>query len=286
MDAEAAPTLQQQQPQQHSEGSDVLLALQQAYPPLAALLVAARSGGLAAVLACPFGGAVSALMAKPAGQQLLMRFAELASDEALLAAALQQQQEAVPPGLAASASAAAAGPAGTPGSPSLFAGSCAGAAALQQALQQLHTGIASSQVAAAAQLLGALCLAVELHHEAADVAAGVARQLQAQLQLAEAAAAAERQQRLAAAAAADEAQQALRAARERLESSTLCIICCEASRDTVLMPCMHFLYCARCIQQNAAAAAKAAPGGAGVLRCPVCRVPCSGQVVVHLTGEA
>jgi flagellar motor protein MotB len=166
---------------------------------------------------------------------------------------------------------------------------------VQQALQNLHCSIASSQLAAAQQLLANLNLAFELHQQSAEAAAAalrvqavqlgvaqhLAQQLQERLLLAEQQVQQEVQQRLSQQAAAAAVQQALKDAQEKVEQATMCQICFEQPRDTVLMPCMHFLYCAGCVRKGVEQAAAGKDGGA--LRCPVCRAPVSGQVVVHLS---
>jgi ABC-type phosphate transport system auxiliary subunit len=166
---------------------------------------------------------------------------------------------------------------------------------VQQALQNLHCSIASSQRTAAQQLLANLNLAFELHQQSSEAADAVlrvqavqlaaaqqlAQQLQDKLRLAEQQLQHEVQQKSSHEAAAAAVQQALRDAQERVEQATLCHICFEQPRDTVLMPCMHFLYCAGCVRKGVEAAAAGKDGGA--LRCPVCRAPVSGQVVVHLS---
>lgn len=73
--------------------------------------------------------------------------------------------------------------------------------------------------------------------------------------------------------------QHVRAVEERMEQAVLCQICFERPRDTVLMPCMHFLYCQSCMHQSSSSCS-----GAGQ-RCPVCRAAVSGQVVVHLASS-
>jgi len=303
--------LQQQQQQQadsaHGACNRVatLSLLQQCFPPLLTVLCALQAGGLPALLQGPSGAAAAALMARPAGQQLLHAFSELAVNEPLLAAALQQQQQQQQQG----------GP-HSPGvfSPAVQAGSAgAGSSpfpvrspALSQALQQLQASVAEGEVSAAVQLMSSLSLAFELHQEGRDVSEALAdtqQQLQQQQQLA-----AELKQKLdlaeqqqvqlqehsTAAAAAAAAQ--LKEAQEQLEHALMCQICFEKPKDTVLMPCMHFLYCSGCLAQAAGkgsrrAAGVTAAGAAGgskandsdLLKCPVCRVPCSGQVVVHLS---
>jgi hypothetical protein len=104
----------------------------------------------------------------------------------------------------------------------------------------------------------------------------------AECQLAAASSSLEEAQRAAAAAAdaaADAAAARLAAALslERLEGLVQCQICFEATRDTLLMPCMHFLYCKDCIHRCL--------GAGRPKHCPACRSPVSGQIVVHLNRE-
>ena len=49
-------------------------------------------------------------------------------------------------------------------------------------------------------------------------------------------------------------------------------ICITAPRDTVLMPCLHFLYCKGCVAQHRL----------NQNLCPVCRTGISGELIVHL----
>lgn len=101
---------------------------------------------------------------------------------------------------------------------------------------------------------------------------------------------AQQQQHSSAAAAAAAAQ--LKQTQDQLEHALLCQICFERPKDTVLMPCMHFLYCSGCLDaaktpvkgRSAGRGGNGAAAGSGApLKCPVCRVPCSGQLVVHLS---
>ena len=120
-----------------------------------------------------------------------------------------------------------------------------------------------------------------------------------------------------------EAVQREQAMQRQLDEEVLCQICMEHKRDTVLMPCMHFLYCHGCIQgqtARAGAAAAAAAGGGGggavaaaggaggsrgqqqqqqrggrggaaavapapLLPCPACRVPITGHIVALLASR-
>jgi hypothetical protein len=92
------------------------------------------------------------------------------------------------------------------------------------------------------------------------------------------------------ASAARDAQAARDAEARKLE----CQICFERPRDTVLLPCMHFFACSKCVEASRAGSGGAAAGGGAaaaaaadppVHRCPVCRAHVAGQVVVHLTGQ-
>jgi predicted component of type VI protein secretion system len=147
----------------------------------------------------------------------------------------------------------------------------------------------------------------------------LAAELQHKLAVAEQQVAARAAQQAASDAAAAAAQGQLAAAREQLEAALLCQICFDKPRDTVLLPCMHFCYCSGCVAAAKAAAAKQqddssaaarpsarqrssssssrgrgsnngteAGGGSssagGVLKCPVCRSSCSGQLTVHLSA--
>jgi hypothetical protein len=89
-----------------------------------------------------------------------------------------------------------------------------------------------------------------------------------------------------------------------LEDQLLCSICMDRPRDSVLLPCCHFVACSVCVGQimsdagggsggGAAAgsgggAARAGSGsdGGSARRCPVCRGCIHGQVVVHLAAAA
>lgn len=51
---------------------------------------------------------------------------------------------------------------------------------------------------------------------------------------------------------------------ESSEDSRLCQICMEAQRDTVVLPCMHFMYCSNCT--------------ASLQHCPTCRMPIAGRL--------
>ena len=49
-------------------------------------------------------------------------------------------------------------------------------------------------------------------------------------------------------------------------------ICLTSPRDTVLMPCLHFMYCKGCVAQHRRSQNL----------CPVCRTGISGELIVHL----
>lgn len=57
---------------------------------------------------------------------------------------------------------------------------------------------------------------------------------------------------------------------EEYEVLSNCGICKENHRDTVIMPCMHFLYCNKCLGQLKTNA------------CPTCRLPISGLLQCKL----
>ena len=147
---------------------------------------------------------------------------------------------------------------------------------------------------------------------------GLRRELQQKQQLAQAV---QREQALEKGKA--EALQREQQMQRQLDEEVLCQICMEHKRDTVLMPCMHLLYCHGCIQgqtaraaQGHAAAAAAGGGGGGavaagglaagnrgqqqqrsgrgvpavavpapLLPCPVCRVPITGHIVALLASR-
>eukprot|EP00698_Gefionella_okellyi_P025372 TRINITY_DN9259_c0_g1_i2.p1 TRINITY_DN9259_c0_g1~~TRINITY_DN9259_c0_g1_i2.p1 ORF type:complete len:270 (+),score=62.84 TRINITY_DN9259_c0_g1_i2:786-1595(+) len=67
----------------------------------------------------------------------------------------------------------------------------------------------------------------------------------------------------------------LKASQEQLEDErfkTMCQICMDKPRDTLLLPCVHFLYCSACVSKALA------QGG-----CPACRTPVSGKLHVKLS---
>ncbi len=106
----------------------------------------------------------------------------------------------------------------------------------------------------------------------AQLAAASGRLEQAQQEAAAAAAAA-----AAASAEAAAARQAAACSKEKYEGLVQCQICYEGTRDTLLMPCMHFLYCQDCVRKCLRAGKPK--------HCPACRTPVSGQIVVHLNRE-
>lgn len=55
---------------------------------------------------------------------------------------------------------------------------------------------------------------------------------------------------------------------EALEKRIICQICCERSRNAVVMPCLHFYYCDECIDQHFARC--------DIAKCPLCRTPVQG----------
>lgn len=56
-----------------------------------------------------------------------------------------------------------------------------------------------------------------------------------------------------------------------LEEARMCVICMEQRRDTVVMPCMHAMFCNRCLR-----------GPAPATCCPTCRGPIAGLVECRL----
>lgn len=68
----------------------------------------------------------------------------------------------------------------------------------------------------------------------------------------------------------------VKARAESLESRVICQICCERSRNAVILPCLHFLYCEHCIDKTFAMS--------DVAKCPVCRVPVQGVLQVKFSS--
>eukprot|EP00456_Euglypha_rotunda_P013320 TRINITY_DN13967_c0_g1_i4.p1 TRINITY_DN13967_c0_g1~~TRINITY_DN13967_c0_g1_i4.p1 ORF type:complete len:232 (-),score=29.51 TRINITY_DN13967_c0_g1_i4:21-620(-) len=58
---------------------------------------------------------------------------------------------------------------------------------------------------------------------------------------------------------------------ERAQSRTQCQICMERTRNTLLLPCCHFLYCSTCLSQMQ-----------DRNRCPTCRQTIQGQIACNL----
>jgi hypothetical protein len=132
-----------------------------------------------------------------------------------------------------------------------------------------------------------------------------ARDTLQRLQVAESAA-------VAGAARADALQREASGAAERargLEDQLLCSICMERPRDSLLLPCCHFVACSVCVERMSQGSSGGANGdgaggsggggrpqrsssggggggGATQRRCPVCRGCVHGQVVVHLAAAA
>lgn len=59
---------------------------------------------------------------------------------------------------------------------------------------------------------------------------------------------------------------------EQSRGSELCQICFERQRNCVIMPCIHFLYCGRCITEHKSK---------GDSRCPTCRGSINGELEVR-----
>jgi hypothetical protein len=60
--------------------------------------------------------------------------------------------------------------------------------------------------------------------------------------------------------------------KEAHESMTCCVVCMDAPRSVLLLPCKHLALCEECSESLQAGGNKGA--------CPVCRVPC----VQHIPG--
>lgn len=60
---------------------------------------------------------------------------------------------------------------------------------------------------------------------------------------------------------------------EQSREAQLCQICFERSRDCIIMPCTHFLYCRTCVTEHKKK---------GDSRCPACRGPISGEMLCNV----
>lgn len=60
---------------------------------------------------------------------------------------------------------------------------------------------------------------------------------------------------------------------EQSQNAQLCQICFERSRDCIIMPCTHLLYCRICVSEHKMK---------GVNRCPSCRGPISGEILCNI----
>ncbi|XP_074625472.1 uncharacterized protein LOC141883770 isoform X1 [Acropora palmata] len=60
---------------------------------------------------------------------------------------------------------------------------------------------------------------------------------------------------------------------EQSQNAQLCQICFERSRDCIIMPCTHLLYCRMCVSEHKMK---------GVNRCPSCRGPISGEILCNI----
>jgi len=58
---------------------------------------------------------------------------------------------------------------------------------------------------------------------------------------------------------------------EKLQQKIQCQICMERSRNAIILPCCHFLYCEPCLNQLV-----------GPPRCPTCRSPIQGRLTCNL----
>eukprot|EP00775_Hariotina_reticulata_P009142 gene9142-9310_t len=71
-------------------------------------------------------------------------------------------------------------------------------------------------------------------------------------------------------------------AEEQLHQLAHCVVCLDAPRSVVLLPCKHMVLCPECLKQlDAAAEARFTPEGAirRTLLCPVCREPAEQRLV-------
>lgn len=60
---------------------------------------------------------------------------------------------------------------------------------------------------------------------------------------------------------------------EQSREAQLCQICFERSRDCIIMPCTHLLYCRTCVTTHKKK---------GDSRCPACRGPISGEILCNV----
>jgi hypothetical protein len=85
------------------------------------------------------------------------------------------------------------------------------------------------------------------------------------------------------------AKKQLQEAERAVEDVVVCQICMDRKKGTVIMPCMHFLYCSQCLQQHRGPGAGRGGTGGGsgggrelVEQCPACRGRVTGQLMVRL----
>jgi hypothetical protein len=69
-------------------------------------------------------------------------------------------------------------------------------------------------------------------------------------------------------------------AEEQLHQATHCVVCLDALRDTLLLPCKHLVLCQGCSRHMQQRAQQEGGGSSGSRRalCPVCRVPVASHV--------
>ena len=60
---------------------------------------------------------------------------------------------------------------------------------------------------------------------------------------------------------------------EQSRDAQMCQICFERSRDCIIMPCTHLLYCRTCVTEHKKK---------GDSRCPACRGPISGEILCNV----
>jgi hypothetical protein len=68
----------------------------------------------------------------------------------------------------------------------------------------------------------------------------------------------------------------LKQLKEAHENMTCCVVCLDAPRSVLLLPCKHLALCEECSQSLQGSAGGTGSGGC----CPVCRVP----VLQHISG--